>query len=287
MPNLAPYLVLGLALGGTFAVSAVGMVVLFKATGVLNLAYGAIGAFSGLLAYTLINVVHLPRPLAYLAVVVAAGALSLGYGMLMGPPLAGREPLVKAIGTLALLLILLGSMAAIWPGRAYNLTLETTSWSVNLGGVYINGTQLLAFVLGVVVTAGASVYLQRTRVGTAMRALSGERQITAMLGVPVLRIEAIAWSVSGMLAGVSGLLLSNLVGLDAVTLTFLVIPSLAAALVGRVSSLWLTLAGALGIGIVQSLITPVAAVSQYRALTPFLFAIVALLLVSRRRSLGR
>ncbi len=287
MPNLAPYLVLGLALGGTFAVSAVGMVVLYKATGVLNLAYGAIGALSSLLAFTLINTLHLPRPLTYLIVILVAGLVSLGYGMLMGPPLAAREPLVKAIGTLALLLILLGVLAAFWTGRAYSLTLETTSWSINLGSVYINGTQVLAFALGIAVTAGAAIFLQRTRVGTAMRALSGEREITAMLGVPVRRIEGIAWSASGILAGVIGLLLSNLVGLDAVTLTFLVIPALAAALIGRLSSLWATFGGAIAIGVVQSLITPISEISQYRALTPFVFAIVALLVFSGRRSLGR
>ena len=70
-----------------------------------------------------------------------------------------------------------------------------------------------------------------------MRALANDREITATLGVPVRRVEAAAWLGSGLLAGVAGLLLSNLVGLDATTLTFLVISSLAAALIARLQSI--------------------------------------------------
>ena len=70
-----------------------------------------------------------------------------------------------------------------------------------------------------------------------MRALANDREITATLGVPVRRVEAAAWLGSGLLAGAAGLLLSNLVGLDAATLTFLVISSLAAALIARLRSL--------------------------------------------------
>jgi ABC-type uncharacterized transport system permease subunit len=72
------------------------------------------------------------------------------------------------------------------------------------------------------------VFLRVTKVGTAMRALADDREITATLGVPVRRVEAAAWLGSGLVCGAAGLLLSNLVGLDIVGLTFLVIPALAA-----------------------------------------------------------
>jgi branched-chain amino acid transport system permease protein len=287
MPNLIPYVVLGLALGGVFATSAVGMVVLYKATGVLNLAYGAIGAFCALCAHTLINVLGVEALIAYVLASLLGGAISLGYGAALGPPLSHREPLIKAIATIALMLLLLGAMSALWKSRAYVLTLDSSTWSFQLGGVFITGTQLIAVGLALAITVGASYYLRRSRVGTAMRALSDDRQITAMLGVRVRRIEAVAWFVSGVLAGISGLLLSNLVGLDAVTLTFLVIAALAPALAGRLSNLWVTLSAGIAIGVAQSLITPLAGLSQYRSMTPFLFAIVVLLVFSRRQSLGR
>ena len=90
---------------------------------------------------------------------------------------------------------------------------------------------------------------------------------------------------SGLLCGAAGLLLANLVGLDIVGLTFLVIPALAAALIGQLRSLWVTLAAGFVIGIVQSCLTAFTDpnLADYRSLTPFVLAIVALLWFARRR----
>ena len=117
-----------------------------------------------------------------------------------------------------------------------------------------------------------------------MRALANDREITATLGVPVRRVEAAAWLGSGLVCGSAGLLLSNLVGLDIVGLTFLVIPALAAALIGQLRSLWVTLAAGFLIGIVQSGLTAFSdGRAEYRTLTPFVLAILALLWFAARR----
>src|SRR5207253_3203154 len=155
--------------------------------------------------------------------------------------------------------------------------LPTTRWGFVMGGVRVNGTQLLGLGLGLLVTGCIAAFLRYTKLGVAMRSLANHREITAMLGVPVRRVEAAAWLGSGLLAGATGLLLSTLVGLDIVGLTFLVIASLSAALIGRLESLWATMLAALAIGIVQSCLTAFPGVSPYRTLTPFIFAIVALL----------
>src|SRR5579859_692428 len=277
MPDLRPYLVLGLALGGVFALSGVGLVVLFRATGVLNLAYGAVGALGALIAWSLINNLGVPDWLGYVVALGFGGVATLAYGVVFGPPLAQRDPLVKAVASLGLTLILLGIMSWGWSYQAHALILPTTSWGFDLGGVRVNGTQPLGLGLGILVTGFTAAFLRFTKVGVAMRSLANHREITAMLGVPVRRVEADAWLGSGLLAGATGLLLSTLVGLDIVGLTFLVIASLSAALVGRLNSLGVTLVAGLAIGVVQSSLTAFLAISSYRTVTPFVFAIVALL----------
>lgn len=277
MPDLRPYLVLGLALGGVFALSGVGMVVLYRATGVLNLAYGAVGALGSLIAWTLINTLLLPEWGAYLIAVAFGGAVSLLYGMVLGPPLAQRDPLVKAVATLGLALILLGTMSWVWSYQAHSLILPTTEIAFEAAGVRVNATELTGLGLGLAVTGAAAVFLRATRLGTAMRSLASHREITAMLGVPVRRVEAAAWLGSGLLSGATGLLLSTLVGLDIVGLTFLVIASLSAALIGRLRSLLTTMTAGVVIGVVQACLTAFDALAPYRTMTPFLFAIVALL----------
>ena len=286
MPSLEdfkPFVVTGLALGGVYALSGVGMVVLYRATGVLNLAFGAVGAMGALLAWQLINNNGWAQGPAFLVCVLFGGAITLLYGVLFGPPLSGRDPLVKATATLGLALILLGIMDLVWSDKARSMILPTSNHGFEVSAVFVNWTEVIAVGFALAVMTVTALFLRFTKTGTAMRALANDREITATLGVPVRRVEAAAWLGSGLVSGASGLLLSNLVGLDAATLTFLVISSLAATLIGRLRSITVTFVAGIVIGLVNALVTPILSISQYRDMTPFVLATIALLVLSGRR----
>jgi len=284
---LKPFIVIGLAFGGVYALSGVGLVVLYRATGVLNLAFGAIGAAGALIAYYLLNHTGCPEWLAFTICVLFGGVLNLLYGMIFGPAFARRDPLVKMMGTLGLALVLLGTMGWMAPvGGAFArfLPLPSSQHHYTIFGTSVSLTQIISIVLAFVLTAAVSVFLRVTKLGTAMRALANDREITATLGVPVRRVEAAAWFGSGLTCGAAGLLLPDLLtSLDYSALTFLVISSLAAALIGRLTSLWATLFGGLAVGLAQAVLTPYTSLSAYRSAAPFVLAIVALLFLSRRR----
>ena len=89
---LKPYIVLGLALGGVYALSGVGLVVLYRATGVLNIAFGAVGAAGALISYYLINHTGTPDWLAFLVCVLFGGVVNLLYGVVLRPRLRGARP---------------------------------------------------------------------------------------------------------------------------------------------------------------------------------------------------
>jgi branched-chain amino acid transport system permease protein len=290
--DVEQFLVTGLSLGGVYALSGVGMVVLYRATGVLNLAFGAIGAFGAFIAWQLINHSGMSFWPAFVISVLIGGLLTLAYGMVFGPALALRDPLVKATATLGLALILLGVMDLLWPssgGASRALTVPTDNNTFQVGQISVTYTNVLALVLGLVVTVVAAAFLRFTKLGTAMRAMANDREITASLGVPVRRVTAAAWFGCGCLAGVAGVLLSDLVALDATALTFLVISTLAATLVGRLRSIPITFAAAIVIGVITAELTPISSLSTYRDMTPFVVAAIALLFLSRRRviSVGR
>lgn len=287
--NLQPFLVAGLALGGVYALSGVGMVVLYRATGVLNLAFGAVGAFGALIAWQLINHSGLNQWVAYLICVLIAGVITLVFGMVFGPPLSRREPLVKAVATLGLTLILLGVMDLLWTssgGASRAITLPTDNDSFMVGQVLVTYTQVIGLAVGVAITIGTGAFLRFTKLGTTMRAMANDREITATLGVPVRRVEATAWFGCGVLSGIAGILLGDLVALDAVTLTFLVISAVAAALVAQLRSIVVTFIAALVIGVIDSGLTPVLSLTNYRDMTPFVVAAVALLWVNRHSSIS-
>jgi len=282
-----PYLVLGLALGSVYALSGVGLVVLYRATGVLNLAFGAVGACGALIAYYLIMHTGVPHWLAYVVCVLFGGVLNLVYGVLLGPAFARRDPLVKMMGTLGLALILLGIMAWRAPiGGAFArfLPMPSSSHIYHVLGTVVNLTEIIVLAAAVVLTALITVFLRVTKLGTAMRALADDREISATLGVPVRRVEAAAWFGSGLVCGAAGLVLPDLLtSLDYSALTFLVISALAAALIGRLHSLWGTLFGGIAIGIAQAVFAPYESITRYRNAAPFVLAIIALLFFSRKR----
>lgn len=286
MDDFKPYVLTGLALGGVYALSATGIVVLYQATGVLNLAFGAIGTLGALVAWQLIESDVMSEWPAYAVCVLVGGAVTLLYGVVFGPAFAARDPLVKAMGTVGLMLILLGAMYWIWPVGTFarSLIMPTTNWGfqVDFLDARVNGTQFIAMGFAIYVTLQTIVFFRFTNLGIATRALADDREIAATLGVPVRRVEAAAWLGSGLVCGASGLLLASLVGLDAGTLTFLVISSLAAALIARLRSLWVTFLAGIFIGLTEALITPIIELSRYRTMAPFVLAIAALLLFQRQ-----
>src|ERR1700748_1118238 len=138
MPSWAevqPYIVTGLALGGLYALSGVGLVVLYRATGVLNLAFGAVGAMGAFIAYSIIKAGN-PGWVGWITCILFAGVVTLGYGMLFGPALAGRGPLVQSVSTLGLALILFGAIDLLWPttgGQSPSISFPTDNGGVSLG----------------------------------------------------------------------------------------------------------------------------------------------------------
>src|SRR5262245_18376539 len=289
LDDFKPFVLTGLSLGAVYALSATGIVVLYQATGVLNLAFGAVGALGALISWQLVNSTGINEWICYLACIGVGGVVTLLYGVLFGPAFAGRDALVKATATLGLALILLGAMYWIWPAGTFarSLIMPTTNWGfqVDFLNARLNGTQIIALCFGIGVPAGTALFLRVTKLGTAMRALADDREITATLGVPVRRVEAAAWLGSGLVCGASGLLLANLVGLDAGSLTFLVISALAAALIARLRSLWVTLFAGIGIGLTEALVTPIIELSRYRTMAPFVLAIAALLGFQRQSTM--
>ena len=111
--------------------------------------------------------------------------------MVFGPALAGRDPLVKATATLGLTLILLGVMDLLWPssgGASRSLTIPTDNNTFQVGEISVTYTNVISLALGLVITVVTAAFLRFTKLGTAMRAMANDREITATLGVPVRRV---------------------------------------------------------------------------------------------------
>ena len=288
--DFQPFIVSGLALGGVYALSGTGLVVLYRATGVLYLAFGAVGGMGAFIAYSVIQA-GAPDWVGWITCILFGGVVTLGYGLVFGPALAGRGPLVQAVSTLGLALVLFGVIDLAWPtsgGQTYTISFPTDGSGFSIGQVLVDWTSVIALGLGVVITVGTGAFLRLSKLGTAMRAMANDREITATLGVPIRRVEAAAWLGCGLLAGLAGILLADLAALDDTTLVFtVVISSLAAALIAQLRSITATFIAAIVIGLVHDLITPITQLTSYQDMTPFVLAAIALLVMSRGRIMTR
>jgi ABC-type branched-subunit amino acid transport system permease subunit len=280
MPDLSPFVISGLSTGAAYVLAGVGLVVLYRASGVLNLAQGALGALGALLAWQIAES-GAPQWLGWIAAVVVSTALALFYGRVIAPRLAYSDPIVRAVATLGFALVVLGFCEFVWGEWPRSLRLPTDTIGFELLGVRVTGTRTIAFCLGVAVTIGMVLFLNRSRLGLSMRALANDREISALVGVPVLRVDAWAWVISGVLSGVSGLFLANMVRLQTIPLTYMVVPAVAAAILGRLTSLTAVVIGGLAIGVLEAVASPFPEISAYRSATPFVVAGLALLWFQR------
>ncbi|MDW5416649.1 branched-chain amino acid ABC transporter permease [Iodobacter sp. CM08] len=273
---LIPYLISGLGIGAVYALSGVGLVVLYRASGVLNFAFGALGAISAYCAWSLLEMDY-PQIVVWPLAVLASTLLSLLYGAVLAPRLAHRDRTTRSIATLGFALVVLGFTEWYWGEAARRLSLPTDVESIDFGDIRLTYTRILSLVLAVLMMLAIGILLRKTRLGLYMRALANNRQLSAVLGISVIRVDTAAWLISGAFAGVCGLLLANIVRLQATTLTFMVIPAFAAAIVGRLSSLPITVAAGVVIGIAEALAITIPGFAIYRSVTPFVLALLAMM----------
>lgn len=278
------FLISGLAVGSLYGLGGIGLVFLRNATGVLNFAYGAIAAASAMFAWQVADW-GLPHLLSWVSAVLVGIGLSIAYGRFIAPSLAWREPAVKSIATLGYMLILLGLVGFLWEDALRKIELPSDKIGIVLLGVRVTLTRIIAFSVSILAVIGMVQYLRRSRAGLNMRALADNRDHAALLGIPIVRTEMLAWGISGALAGFTGLIFGSLVRLEPTVITFMVIPATAAAICGRLTSLPLTLAGGLFIGVAESMLTLYRPAAPLRSMAPFVIAAIVILWMQRRQKL--
>ena len=272
------FVVSGLAVGSLYALGGVGLVVLYRTTGVLNFASGAVGAAGVMLAWQL-GQWGWYEPVTWLAGLALATGLSLFYGRFIAPHLAARDTVVKAVATLGFALIVLGTTSFVWDDDVRSFTLPSDQMAIRLLGLRVTVTRLIVFLTTVALVIGIWAYLEHTRMGLQMRALANDRHISSLIGVRILKVETIAWGMAGFIAGFTGLMFGDLVRLEPSIITFVVIPSIAAAICGRLDSLGMVLIGGLFIGVLESLLTLSPLLKSVRTVAPFVVAIAMLILL--------
>lgn len=291
MHDLMPYLVIGLSSGSIYALAAMGLVLTFKTSGIFNFAHGAQAAMAAYLMYELRERMGWPWPLAFAATLLVAG---LGAGLVLerlARGLATASSAARVAATVGLLLGIQGFLVAIFGASALPMRyfLPTKLWSV--GGVSIRYEQVIVTLFVVGAAVGLQLFLSRVRIGVATQGVVDDPALLSLQGTSPAAVRRVAWLIGSSFAATSGTLLAPTIGLDAGILTLLVFYAFGAAAVGAFSSLPLTYAGGVGIGVVASLLTKFLAGNQtfsgLSSTLPFIVLFVALMVTPASRLIER
>ncbi|HVL32743.1 MAG TPA: branched-chain amino acid ABC transporter permease, partial [Actinomycetota bacterium] len=257
--------ILGLPIAGLFALLATGVVMVYRASRVLNLAVGGMAMFTAYIAYWLSNDPSGPGFPAGIAVVVAlvfAAAQGWAIERFLLRPLRDRPILASVIMTVGALALLTALAGAIWGyDRQDAPTILPRGSRVSIAGAVLGLDRILILVITAALMAGVILLFQKTTLGVAMRAVSDDRRSALLMGIPADRVSTATWMLGSVLAGVTGILLSPIIGLQPVNLTLLAIPAYAAALFGGLTSLPYTLAGAGVVGVIYSMVPSLPVIS--------------------------
>jgi branched-chain amino acid transport system permease protein len=262
MAELGAYTVIGLSLGGIFALAALGIVLIYRATGVLNFAHGAMGMFSTFVAWQVFYAVPHPSWMPHWLVVATAISAGLAFALLLGLFLElavfrfvrTRPPVVKAVITIGVLLALQSAASLIWKNNQYHLPIyiapQTSTFM--LAGVPIGANYIVIVVVALGLAFGLAAFLRYTSFGRAMRAVSDNPVSASLWGVRVGAVGAVSWMLGSLIAAVAGILITPFINFDTTSLTLLILDALAAALIGGLVSLPLTIVGGFALGLLET-----------------------------------
>ncbi|MBM7365805.1 ABC transporter permease [Gordonia hydrophobica] len=280
MNDLILFPILGLGAGAVYALLSLGIVLIHKGTGTVNFAQGAIAGCSAIY-FGIATSNGTPLLTAALTCIITAGiGGALFYAVVMRQ-LRQAPALARIVATLGLMLLLQGVATQVWKVPTVVArpifpvdSIRILGMNFGIDRVYLTGT---AIVLAVVLWAA----YRYTRFGIVTRAASGNERGVALLGYSPDAIGAANWALGCMLAALAGVLFAPIAALNISTLTLLVVPALAAALVGRFDSFGITVAVALAIGAAQSLLTRFWTQPGINDALPFVLIVVVMVVTGQ------
>lgn len=280
--NLLTNAVFGVGTGSTFALLAVGIVLVYRASGVLNFAHASTAMACAYVNFELLErFPGLPVGAAFLAAVAFGAVLGALLNVAVFRPLAGASQVVKLLASFGTAGVLQGLVGVVFERLGtppvFGRSLLPLDRGVTLFGAAVPYQRLALIVAGLGLAGALAVLMQRTQFGTYVRALAQNPLAARLAGVPERRVQAATWGLAGATAAVAGVLVVPFGVLSPLALSGFQLKALAAALVGGFVSPVAAAAGGLGLGLVQDLL--VAAPSPFDGLRGAVAGVVVLVLL--------
>lgn len=236
MTEFLGYLICGIMVGSIYSLIALGFVLIYKASGVLNLAQGELVIIGAYFAITFLGNPGIPWPIGVTFTLLAVILMAFLIERLILRPLVGQPILALILMTLGLSMLLRGLMSAFWGDQTRLSPLVFPKEAVRIGVAFISYQYLWAFIACLALLVVFTFFFKFTKIGLAMRAVADDQQASQSLGIPIHRIFRNSWIVSGIVSAVGGILLTSLTGVH-YSLTVMGLKSVSVVIVGGLESI--------------------------------------------------
>jgi len=253
--TISSFLVVGIALGGIYAITAGGLVVTYATTGIFNFAHAAIGCFLAFCYWQLTVKQGLPTVVALIITLfVIAPAIGFLLDKVIMRRLRDAALVVQLMVTVGLMLTFMGITLTIWSpktGRSLPQFFQNTQ-GVQFGDVTATWHRIITVVVALLVALGLRFLLYKTRLGISMRAVVDSRSLAGLTGAKPSIISGSSWALGCMTAGLAGILIAPETGLVVENLALIIVVASAAAAIAQLKSIPMAFIGGLVIGLAKS-----------------------------------
>ncbi|MBO1902805.1 branched-chain amino acid ABC transporter permease [Leucobacter weissii] len=274
-------IVAGSVTGSSYAILAVCVVVVYRLVGVLNFGQAALGAFGAYACYAMLGS-GIPLPVAVLLGLATAAALAGCAGWVLARWFGEPTTTVRAVVSAVLLVVLLSVGFRLFGDSPRVMPSLVPGVSFELGGVRISLTTVVALAATLLVAGGSTLVSRHTRLGVRLEAMSERPTTVQLLGVNVRLLASGVWAATGAFSALALLLVAPTRNPTFETMSFFVVPALAAGLLGAFSNVWVAAAGGLVIGALEGAGARIDVIADYRGAIPFVVIIAALIWLRRR-----
>ncbi|MQA13633.1 MAG: branched-chain amino acid ABC transporter permease [Pseudonocardiaceae bacterium] len=273
--TLTTLTVYGLADGAVLALAALGFVLIYKATQVINFAQGEFLLIGGYTFYAAFVLFGLPTTVAVLFGVVVAVALGVVVERFVLRPLVGESAISVIMVTVGLAAVLRGVMQLIFGVQARQMPAVLPAGTVEVLGARLPLNRLLVLVVAAVVLIAFALFFRRSRHGVAMRAVADDQQAALTMGISARRVFAMSWALAAVSALVAGVLLADITAVtpDLVSFGLLVFP---VVILGGLDSVAGTIVGGIIIGLSEQFVSGFYD-PGFAQIVPFILLVVILM----------
>jgi branched-chain amino acid transport system permease protein len=252
MLDFVQQLVSGTAVGCVYGLIALGFVLIYKATEVVNFAQGELMMLGGFFAFTFIGLMGLNYWIGFFLAVLAMAALGAGVERAIVRPILGYPAFSIVMATIGLSFFARSIAGMIWGTDDLKIDTPFSAGVVRIGGLVLADDKLSVIVATVLLCIALYLFFSRTRMGIAMQATSQNMLAAYYMGIPVKRVFSLIWAISAAVACFAGILLAPIAFIHT-NIGFLGLKAFPAAVLGGFGSIPGALVGGVIIGVIETL----------------------------------